>query len=215
MQQKWYVKTLVRGCLTLSAAMLLVSCTETKETDEPTGSYSTPPPVTYCLFPEDSTGRVRAPEWVCNPSSIDGLQMASIGMANKSGSVFLQKSKCAADGRLQLAQELKVHVDGMVKLYAESTGSGDSETIDEVATAVTKQITSETLKGTGVHKWAASPAGTMYCLVGMKSAEVQNATREAVRTSMGNEQALWQQFKAKQSFDEMADEIAKMKAADQ
>jgi len=50
----------------------------------------------------------------------------------------------------------------------------------------------------------------MYVLVGFDSKLAQKKTEDVLKTSMKNERALWQQFKAKQGQDELAAEIAKM-----
>jgi len=46
-------------------------------------------------------------------------------------------------------------------------------------------------------------------LVGIDEAAKTQVVKAAVETSMRNDAALWQQFKAQQSFEEMAAEIAK------
>lgn len=192
----------VKTCLTLSAATLLVACGSPEKPDtDASGSHKPPAPEPYCVYPEDSTAQVPAPEWICSPFPAEGL--TSVGIAQ-------EQTKCIANARRELVQNLKFRVDDAVKLYAESIGSGDAETIDEVATAVTQQITQETLVGGEMHKMSSSPSGTVYCLVSMKEGEVQETVKNALRTSMNNDGALWQQFKAKPDYNEMAEEIVKM-----
>jgi len=117
----------------------------------------------------------------------------------------------ATDARVQLAQNMKVEVRNMIKQYVEATGAGDQETVDKVNTSVTKQITSQTLVGTRIYKSRTSPNGTLYVLLGMDPNAVKVAAENALKTSMNNERALWQQFKAKKGQDELAAEIAGMK----
>ena len=52
----------------------------------------------------------------------------------------------------------------------------------------------------------------MYVLVGLDPKLAEDQTKNVLKTSMRNERALWQQFKAKQGQDELAAEIAKMDA---
>jgi hypothetical protein len=52
----------------------------------------------------------------------------------------------------------------------------------------------------------------MYVLVGLDPKVAKEAAEKVLKTSMNNERALWQQFKASKSQDELAAEIAKMKA---
>ena len=161
-----------------------------------------------CVFP-DATGTA-APEWICD-GPVEGVEVSAVGSAQKSGAGHsFMKQMAATDARVQLAQRMKVQVKNMIKQYVETTGAQDSETVDQVMTSVTKQITNETLVGTKIFKSRTSPSGSLYVLLGMNAESVQQATEKAVKTSMKNERALWQQFKAQKGQDELAAEISKM-----
>ena len=183
----------------LAMAALLASC----------GSDSVKEDVPDCVFPDSpSTG---APGWVCD-EPVEGITVSAVGVAEKSaaGHSFM-KNMAATDARVQLAQSMKVHVQNMVKQYAETTGAADSETVDKVNTSVTKQITDETLVGTKIFKTRTSPSGVLYVLLGMDGSVAAAATENALKTSMNNDRALWQQFKAQKGQDELAASIANMK----
>lgn len=162
-----------------------------------------------CVFPDDPSAA--APGWICD-EPVEGVTVAAVGVAEKSaaGHSFM-KNMAATDARVQLAQSMKVHVQNMVKQYAETTGAADTETVDKVNTSVTKQITDETLVGTKIFKTRTSPNGALYVLLGMDASVAATATENALKTSMNNDKALWQQFKAQKGQDELAAEIAKMK----
>ncbi len=121
------------------------------------------------------------------------------------------KQMAATEARVQLAQNVKVQVQNMIKQYAETTGAGSKETVDRVNTSVTKQITDQTLQGTKVFRSIQAPDGTMFVLVGLDTASAQQITEAAVKTSMNNDRAAWQQFRSKKGQDELASEIAKQK----
>ena len=78
-------------------------------------------------------------------------------------------------------------------------------------TSVSKLITNETLVGSRIFKTRTSPSGGLFVLMGLDSTNVQQAAKESIQTSMNNDQALWQEFKAKKAQDELAAEIATMK----
>ncbi len=162
-----------------------------------------------CVFPDAPD--TAAPAWVCD-QPVEGLEVSAVGVAEKSaaGHSFM-KNMAATDARVQLAQRLQVQVQNMVKQYAETTGAADSETVDKVNTSVTKQISDQTLLGTKIYKTRTSPNGTLYVLLGMDGSAVASATQSALRTSMGNDAALWQQFKAQKAQDELAAAISEMK----
>ena len=162
-----------------------------------------------CVFPDSPS--TSAPGWVCD-EPVAGVEVSAVGVAAKSaaGHSFM-KNMAATDARVQLAQSMKVHVQNMVKQYAETTGAADAETVDKVNTSVTKQITDETLAGTKIFKTRTSPNGALYVLLGMDASIAAAATENALKTSMNNDRALWQQFKAQKGQDELASSIANMK----
>lgn len=162
-----------------------------------------------CVYP-DVPEQV-APGWVCD-APIAGVELSAVGYATKSAAgVSFMKQMAVADARVQLAQIFKVHVNNMVKQYVEVTGSADTETVDKVNTSVSKLITSETLVGSRLFKSKASPAGGLYVVVGLDNAHVQKAAEDSLKTSMKNDAALWQQFKAEKGQDELAADIARLK----
>lgn len=163
-----------------------------------------------CVFPD--APRHAAPLWVCD-GPVEGVAVSAVGSYEKSaaGAAFM-KEQAAAEARVALAQQLKVKVNNMVKKYAETTGGVGSETVDKVNSSVSKLITSETISGSRIFRSITSPSGGIYVLVGMDPTLAKEAAKEVLKTSMGNDQALWQQFKAKKGQDELAEEIAKMNA---
>ena len=180
----------------IAMSALLAACGETKQD------------VADCVFP-DAPGTA-APGWVCD-QPVEGIEVSAVGSAEKSGAGHdHMKSMAATSARVQLAQNMQVQVRNMIKQYIETTGAADTETVDKVMTSVTKQITNQTLVGTKVYKTRTSPTGALYVLVGMDAASVQQASEQALKTSMKNERALWQQFKAQKGQDELAAEISRM-----
>ena len=163
-----------------------------------------------CTYPNSPS--VEAPGWICD-EPVSGVEVSAVGSAEKSaaGTSFM-KTQAATTARVQLAQNVQVEVSNMVKNYVETTGIGDNQTVDKVATSVTKQITAQTLNGSRIYKSRTGPSGTIYVLVGMNPAAVAKTAKTAVTSSMGKDKALWQQFRSKKAQDELADEISKMKA---
>lgn len=187
------------GISVITAALLFSACSSDEVKEEKLA----------CVFPDAPTAS--APGWICD-EPVEGVEVSAVGVAEKSaaGHSFM-KNMAQTDARVQLAQSMKVHVQNMVKQYAETTGSADSETVDKVNTSVTKQITDETLVGTKIYKTRTSPNGALYVLLGMDASVVAAATENALKTSMNNDKALWQQFKAQKGQDELAAAIANMK----
>ena len=193
------LNTVLPGISVAVMALVLTSCgsDEVKQADPD------------CVFPDAPSAA--APGWICD-EPVEGIAVSAVGVAEKSaaGHSFM-KNMAATDARVQLAQSMKVHVQNMVKQYAETTGAADTETVDKVNTSVTKQITDESLVGTKIYKTRTSPNGNLYVLLGMDESVAASATQNALRTSMNNDRALWQQFKAQKGQDELAASIANMK----
>jgi len=164
--------------------------------------------IAECVFPNSGAS---APLWVCD-APVEGMSVGAVGSAAKTDAgIAFMKQMAATEARVQLAQNMKVQVQNMIKQYAETTGAGSKETVDRVNTSVTKQITDQTLQGTKIFRSIQGPDGTMYVLVGLDESSAQKLTETAVKTSMNNDQAAWQQFKAQKGQDELAAEIAKQK----
>jgi len=196
--KKPHVNKIVLGLLTPLAATLFVACT---------GPGPMPTRTDHCVFPD--APKSKAPDWVCNPTMAGGAAMTARG-ASKSSNPMLQEQKCLGSARLSMSQTLEVSVKGMFQEYAESTGSGDAETLDQMSKAVTEQLTQATLRGTSPKRYQTSPNGTLYCLVAMevgKYEAIAEAAKNAANTSMGNKQALWQKFQAKMSIEEMTKKL--------
>lgn len=191
-------KSMLRYSVMAAGMALLVGC----------GGGDKKEVVHDCVYP--SMPDRPAPGWICD-QPVDGVEVSAVGSAQKSaaGPAFM-KQMAATRARVELAQRMKVHVANMVKQYAETTGAGTTETVDMVNTSVTKQITKETLTGTKIWRTHTAPDGTLYVLIGLDDKAVQQSAEKALKTSMKNEQALWQQFKAQKAQDELAAEISKV-----
>lgn len=189
----------IRSLLIAGAATFLVACSS----NEPL-----PQPVASCVFADGSN--LPAPEWVCG-APVAGIELSAVGYADKSGAgANFMKQMAATAARVELAQTMKVEVQNMIKQYAETTGTADDETVDQVNSVTTKQITKQTLTGSKIFRQMPTPSGGMVVLVGLDADTVNQLAEEALKTSMNNEKALWQKFQAQKSFDEMREEMLNM-----
>lgn len=190
----------LRSLFVASAATFLVACGATQPVQQQ--------PVASCVFADGSNQP--APEWVCG-APVNGIDLSAVGYADKSGAgANFMKQMAATAARVELAQTMKVEVQNMIKQYSETTGAGDSETVDQVNTSVTKQITKETLVGSRIFRQMPTPTGGIVVLVGLSPDTVNQLAENALKTSMKNERALWQKFQADKAQDELAAEIANM-----
>jgi hypothetical protein len=187
-----------RWLLAAAIAASLAACGTAKKAEEKA----------ECKF-DNSTAT--APGWICD-EPVPGIAVSAVGRAEKTNAgVAFQRQMAATDARVQLAQAMRVQVQNMIKQYVETTGAANSETVDRVNTSVSKQITNEMLTGTKILRSIQGPDGTIYMLVGLDPEAAQKLAETAIKTSMNNERAAWQQFRAKKGHEELAEEIAKQK----
>lgn len=158
----------------------------------------------------EAAGLAGAPMWVLDPSVEGGV--AAVGSAQKSpGGIQFQRTEALANARDELARVLSVKVNNMVKNFSQSTGVGDAQTFEKVAQQVSKQVASETLSGSKQKAiWINPATGELFVHVMLDPESVKNAAKASVRTSMQNDEALWQQFQAKKADDALDAEIEKL-----
>ena len=163
----------------LGAALILtgvVACSSSSETTriEPVKLEQDP---NLCYF--DDT-EVRAPDWICG-TPVEGYPVAAVGSFRdtKAGTSFA-RNQATMDGRVQLATEMKAKVGAMVKNHAETTGVGDQETVDAVASVTQRQITAEILFGAKAINYRKGPDGTTYALVVMDPQQAAVAAKQAL-----------------------------------
>jgi len=149
---------------------------------------------------------VLAPKWTCIPT-FEGAY-AGVGIAKKSAAGMGHMRRVAlANGRSDLAQQIQSQVKDKVETFTRSTGDGARETVDQVNTAVSKQVAKVDLHGSkGVDAWTA-PSGALYLLVTVPESVVNKEVKNAVRTSFKNDEALWQQFQSQQALESLEKEF--------
>lgn len=149
-----------------------------------------------------------APAWVIDPTmegGLTGLGSAKIGAAGMN----FARTEAMAVARDEIARSINVKVKNMFKNFTQQIGVGDDQTVDKVATNVSKQVANQTLSGTRAKNTWISPCNELYILVVLDPDTAQEVVKKQVRTSLRNERALWQQFQAKKGFDELDKEIEK------
>lgn len=188
---------------TVALLGLLGGCASEKKPEAAPAAYDD-----RCKFPGT---QVLAPGWVCD-EPVPGWDVTAVGSYEKTAAGFdFQKQMAMTAARTALAQQFKVQVANMVKQYAGTTGAAGSETVDRVNQSTTKQITDQTLVGSKVIKSVEGPDGKLWVLMGLDAKAVEELTKNVVKTSMNNDQALWQQFQGQKAQDELAAEIARQR----
>lgn len=196
------MKTL-KFTLAAVAVASLVGCSSS----EPVEQASVPD----CTFPAPDN-KEAAPMWVCTGAWPD-YDLTAVGFSDKSaaGTSFMREQAILA-ARQELASILSTRIESSIKNFVETTGKGDSETVDAVASSVKKQITATTLVGSKPLIQTSTPSQGLAVLVGLDPETAANVATQALKASMNNEKALWQKFQSDKAFEELANDIANMNA---
>ncbi|MGE4419991.1 MAG: LPP20 family lipoprotein [Sulfurimonas sp.] len=149
---------------------------------------------------------VLAPKWTCIPE-IQGAY-AGVGIAEKSAAGMDHMRRVAmANGRSDLAQQIESQVKDKITIYTGTTGVSTSETVDKSIETVTKQVAKVDLVGSkAVDMWTA-PSGAIFMLVTVSKESANEQIKNNLNTSFKNDQALWQQFKAKNALEDLEKEF--------
>ncbi len=145
------------------------------------------------------------PSWALNVPTKDGY-IYGVGSAQKQNP---QLARTAAIGlaRDEIARTLELKVSSMFKNFMQESGVGEDAQALEFTESVTKQVSNTTLSGSTVKQVELTNDGRMWALVELNLDAVKKAALENAK----KEQALFNEFKASQSFDELERAINEMK----
>ncbi|MCI0500176.1 MAG: LPP20 family lipoprotein [Epsilonproteobacteria bacterium] len=154
---------------------------------------------------------VLAPKWTCDPYVEGAIAAIGIAKMNAGKDKSLQRSEAMSDGRDALAAQISIKVSNLFKSYKGTTGSGDAATFDASNSKVSKQLASETLAGSkSIDSWTSPKTGELYLLVTISNTPVKEKVEEAIKTSFGNDQAMYQKFIAAKAGAELDAELSKV-----
>ncbi len=155
-------------------------------------------------------GGVLAPKWVCKPQlGYEGLEYTDLGSAEPGtlGDSFTRREALAV-ARTNLAFQMETKVKAKITDWARQTGAGAGQVGDKVVEQVAKQTAEQTLSGSKqIDSWNHPQTDTLYVLVGMSENTVNAAVKRNVKTSYKNDEALWQQFQAKNALESLEKEF--------
>lgn len=189
------------GTLIISTALALSFTACSNKTPEPTQDQ------------EQTDFRCRidsqlAPEWACGNATTEG-SITAVGSAplSKLGQGFSRR-EALANGRSNLAQQIQSLVKDKVTTFSRATGVGGAEVADKVSTQVSNQVAKVSLQGSKQIKFWQNPANSdIYVLVGVSENAMNEEIKNKVKSSYKNDNALWQQFQAKNALEELEKEF--------
>ena len=97
------------------------------------------------ITPIKSAQYKKLPDWVLQPEYSKGIAAGGQAKRGQAGLSFA-KTEALANARNELARQIGVQVDNMFTSYVNTTGIGTNQTLEKVATDVSKQVASVSLK---------------------------------------------------------------------
>lgn len=144
------------------------------------------------------------PEWFINREISEDIYYG-MGMAKKQNPSLGLKA-ATARARDDIAQQISVKVENLMKDFMQESGVGENAQSLEFTSSVSKQVVSKTLKGSSPDKQVRAKDGTWYVRIRYSKADARNAVLEAAN----REAALFNEFKAQQGFDDLEKAIEKL-----
>lgn len=146
-----------------------------------------------------------APEWFLNVPTEDGF-IYGTGMAKKQNP-SLAREAAIARARANVAGQVQVRVQGMLRDFMQESGVGENAQALEFTENVTKQVTDLDMQSSYIREVHLGRDGTIYALIEYPL----DAVRESALTEAQREEALYNEFKAKQSFKDLEKAIEDLK----
>jgi len=149
-----------------------------------------------------------APEWACGNSGVEGA-ITAVGSAplSKLGQGFSRR-EAMANARSNLTQQIQTLVKDKVEIFTRATGVANAEVADKVSTQVSKQVAKVTLKGSKQIKYWQNPSTQdIFLLVSVPETTLNEEIKRSVQSSFKNDNALWQQFQAKNALESLDKEF--------
>jgi len=163
-----------------------------------------PLPIAECAI-----DKAEAPSWACGMVNGFDDMITSVGTArmSKAGAGFTRRN-AMANGRSNLAQQIETLVKDKVETFTQSTGIAENETVDTVSVQVSKQVAEVSLNGSKQLAYWQHPVNSdIYLLIGVTKESINTSAKENILSSFKNQDALWQQFQAKNALQELDKEF--------
>ena len=149
-----------------------------------------------------NSGPITTPPWINDFPPEDVIW--GIGIAKQS-SASMSMTTAEARGRVSIARQLDTRVQAMFTDYNLDAGNVNNQANTSLQEDVSRQITNMNVSGARpIQRWQAQD-GTWWFLVEFRKSDA----KAAVASILGNEEAMYAQFKAQQALDMLDAQLAK------
>ena len=151
------------------------------------------------------------PNWYLNPPSAEDV-FFGVGDANRPQKA-LAKKVATARARDEVANAVEVKVSTMLKDFMQASGIRDNASAVEFNESVSKHVAQVSMKGCVVSKTFIAKDGTIYVLVEYPIGSAREEAINKAKDELEKQEALYNEFKARQGFDALEKELNSMNAA--
>ena len=144
------------------------------------------------------------PDWFLNPPTAEDY-LYGVGEAKKQNPTLAKKT-ATSRARAEISEIVRVKVSSMLKDFMQESGAGGNASALEFSEAVTKQVSDNTLIGSSIKESYIAEDGAIYILV---EYPMNNIKEDAIGAAK-NKEALYNEFKANQSFEALEEAINKL-----
>jgi len=150
------------------------------------------------------------PDFVLNPPRQQGVLFGT-GIAEQQ-SMQLAKETADLRAKKEIAKVLGQKVSNLMKDFMGQAGLGDGAEVTEFVQSVSKSVTNVDLVGVTIER-REYKNNKMYSLARYPlDGEVQKLIKKIVNDELTSREALLSQFRAKQGFEELEKELAKLES---
>lgn len=145
------------------------------------------------------------PTWFLMPPSVEDA-IYGVGSAKKQNPSLARKA-ATARARDEIAQSVNVKVTNMLKDFMQESGVGENAQALEFTESVSKQVASVSLQGSSIKEAYIGKDGTFYVMVEYPLKSLRQASLDEAK----KQEALYNEFKATQGFNELEKAIQNLK----
>lgn len=150
------------------------------------------------------------PDWVLNPPKLDN-KYVGVGSA-KRGSFELSKQVATERARVEVARAVETTVNSALNDHMSASGMGDNVTNTEFSESVSKSLVNKTLKGCTIERTEMIKE-RVFVMVVYDAVKAREEAKAAAREMAKREEALFNEFKARQAFDALDESIDRIKGS--
>ena len=147
------------------------------------------------------------PDWYLLPPKIEG-KYVGVGDA-KRPQISLSKTVATTRAMAEISRMVETQMSTMLKSYLQASGLGENASALEFTEDVTKSVSASTLQGCQVEKTEIIDS-RVFVMAVYDSDEAKLKAKQAIEIESKRDEALFNEFKARQGFEALEQEINKL-----